>query len=42
MAIGDRETAVPGPVTVEGAFSGAVDWAIIAVEIKASLAPAPS
>jgi hypothetical protein len=40
-AIEDRAVAAPGTVAVEGTFSGAADWAGIAVEVRSS-APLPT
>ena len=40
VAVFDRAVATPGSVTVDGSFSGGVDWAVIGVEIVAG-SPAP-
>ncbi len=38
----DRVVAAPGVVSVDGSFSGTVDWAVVAVEIRPDAAPAAS
>jgi hypothetical protein len=33
VSIADRRAGAPGPVLVDGRFDGAVDWAVVAIEI---------
>jgi hypothetical protein len=40
IAVVDKEFAVPGPAGVDGSFSGSVDWAVVAVEMRPLLGPA--
>ena len=34
VAVEDKDVAAPATVTLEGSFSGTVDWAVVAAEIK--------
>ncbi len=38
LAVFDKHTTAPGPMIVDGKFNGAVDWAVVALELKPGLA----
>jgi hypothetical protein len=40
-ALSERRIGSPATVSVNGSFSSTVDWAVVAVEIRAGAAPAP-
>src|SRR5439155_25780338 len=34
VAVEDKDVAAPAAATIDGSFSGTVDWAVVAAEIK--------